>query len=313
MKTSSSLDLQNSTNISTSIARRSICGMADAPDAEEVLRSTAGKTNFQRLARLLISGGTSLLREVFDSIHPPTQIPTLLSNPTAKTQLKAANLTKPQWDCLYPSPGVYGKSKEFDVTLLFRLLRTLCNLIPPAKGWDALPATADLSLTADLSRIKYFRNSVYGHVNQSMEITDDEFSSLWQEISGALVRIAGQISHAKKIEWQEAIDNFLKNPLTVEDERYVEEIARWYQNDIEVKKSIEDLKISTREGIAHLETTLERRLSEIARSFEATFREEAQGMKDQLGKMQHSIGQSLGGKFKCYLLDQATRYSALQL
>lgn len=282
--------------------------MAASPDPGEVFRSTAGKANFQRVARLLISGGTQLLREVFDANCPPGRLPAILNNPTTKTQLKAARLTNPQWDCLYPSPGVYGNSTDFDVTLLFRLLRTICKLTPPATGWDALPATTDLSLSADLVRIKYFRNSVYGHVNQSMEIADNEFPSLWQEISGALVRIAGKLSHAKKIEWQKAIDNFLKDPLTAEDERYVEEIERWYQNDIEVKKSIEDLKISTQEGMARLE----RRLSEIAQSFEATFREEAQDIKDQLEKMQQLNVQSLGGKFKCYLLEQATHYSALR-
>ena len=94
--------------------------MAAAPDPEEILRSTSGKENFQRITRLLISGGTSLLREIFDSICPPSNLPTILSNPVTKNQLKAAKLTMPQWHCLCPSPGVYGKSVDFDVTLLFR-------------------------------------------------------------------------------------------------------------------------------------------------------------------------------------------------
>ena len=157
--------------------------MAAASDPEEILRSTSGKENFQRITRLLISGGTSLLREIFDSICPPSNLPTILSNPVTKNQLKAAKLTMPQWHCLCPSPGVYGKSADFDVTLLVRLLRTICNLTPPSTGWDALPPSADHSLTADIARIKYYRNSVYGNVNQGMTITDDEFSTLRQEIS----------------------------------------------------------------------------------------------------------------------------------
>ena len=226
--------------------------MAAAPDpdaADEVLRSTSGKANFQRLARLLISGGTTLLREIFDQICPPSNLPTILKNPATVKNLKAARLTKPQWDCLYPSPGVYGKSTDFDVTLLFKFLRTICNLIPPATGWDALPASTDHSLAADLARIKYYRNSVYGHVNRNMEITDDDFPQLWQEIREALVGIAGQISPTKKTEWQEAIDNFLQDHITAEDERNVEELLRWYRNDMEVKESIEKLKVATNEGI----------------------------------------------------------------
>ena len=223
--------------------------MAAAPDPDEILCSTSEKTNFQRITRLLISGGTSLLREIFDSIHPPSHLAKILSNPVTKNKLKSAKLTMPQWHCLCPSTGVYGKSADFDVTLLFRLLRTICNLTPPVTGWDALPASTDHSLTADIARIKYYRNSVYGHVNQGMEITEDEFPTLWLEISEALVRIAGQISPARKTAWQGAIAKYLTDPLTVEDERNLQELKAWYKSDMDVKKSI----VEVSERINHLE------------------------------------------------------------
>ncbi len=267
--------------------------MATPPDPKEVLCTTTGKSNFQRVARLLISGGTTLLREIFDQRCPPSNLPTILKNPATKKQLKAAKLTKPERDCLYPSPGVYGKSEDFDVTLLFRLLRTICSLSPPATGWDALPTSTDNSLSADLARIKYYRNSVYGHVKQKMTITDDKFPQLWQEIRDALVGIAGQISPVKKTEWQEAIDNFLKVPLTAEDERNVETLMSWYRNDMEVKKSIEELKVMTQEGMAHLETSLKgaqeaatkevhEGLEESTHVLETAVREETQDIKDRL-------------------------------
>lgn len=108
--------------------------MAVALDPKEVLRSTDGKENFQRLTRLLIGGGASLFREIFDAFCPPSQLPRKLSMPTTKSYLKAAKLTKPQWDCLYPSPGVYGKSTDFDVTLLFRLLPVNMRPDPSCHG-----------------------------------------------------------------------------------------------------------------------------------------------------------------------------------
>ena len=256
--------------------------MADPGDE---LRSTAGKANFQRLSRLLISGGTCLLREIFDVICPPLNLPIMLGNPATKKQLNTAKLTKPQWDCLYPSPGVYGKSADFDVTLLFRLLKTVCNLTPPITGWDVLPAPTDRSLAAELARVKYYRNTVYGHVKQDMEVTDDEFPSFWQEISGALVRIAGQVSPAKKTEWQGAIDRFLKDPLTVEDTRNVEELEMWYNNDVEVKKSIEVLKTTTEEGINRLEEGLGEKTDEIRENvqcLQTAVRKEAQDIKNRL-------------------------------
>ena len=91
--------------------------MAAAPDPDEVFCSSKGRDNFQRLAGLLISGGTVLLREVFDVKCPPSNLPATLQNPATEKLLKAAKLTKPQWDCLYPSAGTYGKSTDFDITL----------------------------------------------------------------------------------------------------------------------------------------------------------------------------------------------------
>ncbi|PFX19317.1 Heat shock 70 kDa protein 12A [Stylophora pistillata] len=126
-----------------------------------------------------------------------------------------------------------------------------CNVVypcltPPATGWDAPPASTDHCLEADLARVKYYRNSVYGHVRQNMEIKDDsQFLFLWREISETLVRIAGQIHPSKKHDWQVAINKFLKDPLTTEDERYVQELLDWYRRDLEVKKYVEELQETT--------------------------------------------------------------------
>ena len=62
---------------------------------------------------------------------------------------------------------------------------------------------------------------MYGHVNQGMEIRDSDFKTLWQEISDALMRTAGQISSTRKTAWQTAIAKYLTDPLTVKDERNV--------------------------------------------------------------------------------------------
>ena len=232
------------------------------------------------------------MREVFDQICPPSYLPKILQNPATEKQLKSAKLSKPQWDCLYPSPGTFGKSKDFDVTLLFRLLRTICNLIPPATGWDAPPTSTDHSLAADLARINCYRNSVYGHVSQNMEITDEEFLPLWQDIREALVGIAGKISCAKTDEWQKAIDNFLHNPLTVEDERNVEELLWWCRNDMEVKESIEKLNVTTHEGMERLGKSLKgvqeglegtaHEIEKKGRFLENAVKEQAQGIKGEL-------------------------------
>jgi len=274
--------------------------MATAPDPDEVLRSTRRKENFQRISRLLISAGTTLMREIFDLFCPPSNLPKVLKTPATVKQLKAAKLTKPQWDRLYPSSGVYGKSADFDITLLFRLLRTICNLTPPTTGWDALPTITDHSLPADLARIKYYRNKVYGHVNQSMEITDNEFLSLWRNLSEALARIAGHISPSRKQEWELAIFNFLRNPLTAEGERNAQELRESYNNDMEFIAELKStLTKEMQDGMERLETGLKvvnrgikdntQLIEEKVGALEIAVREEFQVVKDQLDEVHQSI------------------------
>ena len=215
--------------------------------AYEALRATDEKANFQRLTRLLMRGGLALLKEVFDSIHPPPNFPAVLSNPVIKTQLKTLRrnrvLTHPEWNCLYnPSgPGTYGKSTDFDISLLCKLLREICSLTPPATGWDILPNSTDHSLEADLARIKFYRNKIYGH-NHSMEITNADFEKLWMEISEALLRIASSISSAKRDEWKKSIEKFFLEPLTPDAEECVDELRLWHKKDMETKDEIEKVR-----------------------------------------------------------------------
>ena len=213
--------------------------------ADEALSTTDEKANFQRLTRLLMRGGLALLREVFDSIHSPANLPAVLGNSAIKSKLQTLRgrvLTHPEWNCLYnPSgPGTYGKSTDFDISLLCKLLRAICNLTPPATGWDILPNSTDHSLEADLVRIKFYRNKIYGH-NRSMEISNADFENLWMEISEALLRIAGRISSSKRDEWKKSIETFFHEPLTPDAKKCVDELRLWYIMDMDTKDKLEKL------------------------------------------------------------------------
>ena len=210
---------------------------------EEALRSTSPKANFHRLTRLVMRGGVQLLRETLDAIHPPVDLPLRLADPAIQARLKRTRLTQGERACLYPSPGVYGESKDFDITLIFKLLRTICSLTPPPgpRGWDDLPKRSDHTLVADLVRMKYYREEIYGNF-PTMEISDIDFIRLWEEISEALLRIATNISHAKRDEWQKFIDDLLLNPLTPKNERCIEELETWYMQDMNTKGEMEQLR-----------------------------------------------------------------------
>ena len=210
--------------------------------ADEALGTTDEKANFQRLTRLLMRGGLALLREVFDSIHP--HLPAVLGNPTIKSNLQTLRgrvLTQPEWDCLYnPPSGAYGKSTDFDISLLCKLLREICSLTPPATGWKDLPNITDHSLGAEVVRIRIYRNKIYGH-NHTMEVTGADFEKLWMEISEALLRLASSISRAKRDEWKNSIEKFFHEPLTPDAKKCVHELRSWYLVDMDTKDMLEKL------------------------------------------------------------------------
>ena len=215
--------------------------------ATNALQSSEGRQNFQRLTRLLIAGATTIGRETFDAIHPPATLATVLADPARHTILKGSRMTRSQWTRVYPSPGTYGKSKDWDLTLLHKMLRNICGLTQPATGWDDLPPDSDISKEADLVRLKCYRNSIYGHVDERMEIKDGQFQKLWKAISEAIIRLAGHLSSAKKKEWEDAIDSFLTAPLTNDDLRNIEELKKWYQQDVELTEKFTKLEKDVRE------------------------------------------------------------------
>ena len=152
------------------------------------LASSVEKTNGAKLSRLLIDGGTMVLRKIFDRYHPPASLLADLNANyhTLNNLLRRRVLHKPQWDLLFPPGGATPDSNTFDITLLFLLLTNICGLSPPPSGWHTKPLPSDTSVEANLARIKFFRNELYGHVTTT-GIDTPTFSALWLEISAVLV------------------------------------------------------------------------------------------------------------------------------
>ena len=217
--------------------------------ATSALQSSEGRQNFQRLTRLLIAGATTIGREIFDAIHPPATLATVLADPARQAILRGAKMTRPQWTQVYPSPGTYGKSEDWGLTLLHKMLRNICGLTQPATGWDDLPPDSDICKEADLVRLKYYRNSIYGHVDERMQIEDEHFQKLWKNISEAIIRLAGHLSSAKKKEWEDAIKDFLTAPLTSDHLLNIEELKTRYEQDVELTEKFKKLEKDVRELI----------------------------------------------------------------
>ena len=201
--------------------------------------STKETTNYARLCRLLVDVGSQAVRDTFDKIHPPAGLHGVLTSPPVHSTLQSLRkkriLNATQWGKLYPAIHSSVSSANFDITLLILLLRNICGLTPPATGWDSLPPAADMSPEANIARIKYYRNDVYGHATKA-SVDDPTFNILWQDISNALVGLGG-VSYGAPI-------NKLKTDSMDPDieEHYQELLKEWKKDDESTKDKLEGLE-----------------------------------------------------------------------
>ena len=198
--------------------------------------STKETTNFAHLCRLLVDVGSQALKDKFDSIHPPAGLHGVLTKPPAHPTLqmlrKKRILNPTQWAKLYP-PTSSVSSNDFDVTLLMLLLRNICGLTPPAAGWDNLPPATDTSTEANIARVRYYRNQVYGHACQA-SVDDSTFHSYWQDISNALVGLGADAFVIKKLK--------TKSMDPVVEIHYQVLLREWKKDEDNIKDSVDEIE-----------------------------------------------------------------------
>lgn len=207
-------------------------------NAAPTFPSTRETTNYARLCRLLVDVGTLIVREAFDRKHPAENLCTILSSNEVNTVVKSLRergvLNSLQWGKLYPPIRSSVSSRDFDITLLMVLLRNICGLAPPATGWNSLPPASDKTLEADLARIKYYRNTVYGHASKA-SVDDAQFNRYWKDITKVLVRLGGA-------RYQDAIDNLKKEGMDSElEEHYKGLMKQWVMDEVSVKERLDEL------------------------------------------------------------------------
>ena len=110
----------------------------------------------------------------------------------------------------------------------------------PAKGWNDEPVEADISLSADVVRIRIQRNKL-AHTGVKMEIQGEDFVAAWNNVKTILTRLAGSVSANNAAKWTKNIDEMLKAALTTNEERYSKELMNWYLQDMEVKQQLQNV------------------------------------------------------------------------
>lgn len=202
--------------------------------------TTRENVNYARLCRLLIDVGSKVLRDTFDRIHPPANLPAILSGTQEESKLKSLKkkkvLNATQWGELYPATPSTVSSSNFDITLLMILLRHICELSPPRStdSWDKLPPASDNSREANIVRIKYYRNTVYAHAKKA-SVDDATFNKLWLNISNAILALGE--SQASKIDRLKTV----RMDVNLQ-ERYQRSLAESVEREVSIKEEFQVVK-----------------------------------------------------------------------
>ena len=212
------------------------------------LASSTATANGSKLLRLLVDGGTAALRETLNKIYPASKPVNFLKakRERLKKLLDDRVLNRDQWYQLYPKDGSDPDPEKFDISLLFLLLTEICGLEPPRRtGWNNMPQAKDRSLSANLVRLKLFRNKLLHRPNTHFET--DEFLDLWKKLSGVLCSLGLSSSDIEKLKLE-----------SYEGENYVEILLKWADSEEDVirrLKAMHDTQIETRKAVKGLEMT----------------------------------------------------------
>ena len=174
--------------------------LADSPITQEHL-------NHARVCNALVTVCADGLRDILSSQIPPGYPDVhqlLLARKPALTTMK--QFRQEQLNVLFPDPhGRYTATvDQFDITLLYALIRNVSAVPAPVTGWGKPPIEnpRDTSLGANVERIRICRNNVSGH-SMDGRLEDQAFEDHWKcicLIMGDIENILGEKGYKDALE-----------------------------------------------------------------------------------------------------------------
>ena len=123
---------------------------------------------------------TNLLRQILHHSVRQTEMSKVLNDVNTKEHLFKI-LKKPQKDTLYPQNGYFnGSYSVLDLSLLYILIRNASTIPEHQNGWGKKPNPADLSIAANVDRLREIRNEL-GH-QCSGKLSKNDFETLWNKL-----------------------------------------------------------------------------------------------------------------------------------
>ena len=143
---------------------------------------------FYRLVCLVVELGTEGLLKVLEKETHGEAIQSFLANRSSKIdnlRYKKKVLKEKQYKLLKA-----GNVSEFDISLLYVLIRNLTNLPEPIDKWDATyHRPSDTSPAANVARLKLVRNEAIAHCPKCC-MKKSKFDESWTDAENALLGLA---------------------------------------------------------------------------------------------------------------------------
>ena len=199
-------------------------------------------TNYMRLCQLIVTICTDILRCILDKYISPSNLQSTLNLHKGLLTGPGCHLSKQQKAILFPRgpiPTVVS-SKDFDISLLYTLLRNIAGIPPHGNGWGNNPTTGDTSLCACIEIIRSSRNNLNGH-NLTGKICDSDFNDVWSTLKFVVTEIeANELSGTSFVQDINMLHRADMDPVT--SQQYIGEIKRMELEEYEIKKFIYSMK-----------------------------------------------------------------------
>lgn len=192
--------------------------------------STRETTNLARVARIILGPCTDVLRAVLAN----EMLPAALSH-NVKTFL--SNLPKPKNPPINKTQEKLvhgGNYSNFDITLLYFLLRNICSIPEHGLKWGNKPSLTDRSVSANIERIRSIRNDYYGHATHSA-ISDQDFTKRWDNLFLIVKELEAYIGSST--DYQDAVKELKSCSMDPEMEQsYIERLTVVKELQAKMKK-----------------------------------------------------------------------------
>ncbi|XP_053388050.1 uncharacterized protein LOC128551288 [Mercenaria mercenaria] len=198
--------------------------------------------NYLKIVRLIVDVGTDTVRDLFYFYKPKERVAAFFASHTILDELfdlkQRHVITSEQFEKLTNDPN----PDEIDISLLITILVNLFKwtVDEPENGWNNPTAEDDVTLGADLLRLKKLRNSIVGH-SPDGNISNEVFEDLWEQTSCILTRIA-EITHSDTI--SVVIERYKSSPLDKNDDKYIPLLRQWYEESM---SAISNLQLRVQE------------------------------------------------------------------